>query len=41
MCPNTLDWLGRSVHLDIPPQLTAEDCDQIATAIEKVASVLL
>ncbi len=41
MCPNTLDWLGRSVHLDIPPQLTNEDCDQIAAAVEKVASVLL
>ncbi len=41
MCPNTLDWLGRSIHLDIPPQLTDEDCDQIAAAIQKVASVLL
>jgi len=41
MCPNTLDWLSRSIHIDIPPQLTEEECDQIATAIEKVATVLL
>jgi len=41
MCPNTLGWLSRTVHIDIPPQMTAEDCDQIATAIDKVASVLL
>ena len=41
MCPNTLDWLSRSIHIDIPPQLTEEECDQISTAIEKVAAVLL
>lgn len=41
MCPNTLDWLSRSIHIDIPPQLTGEECDQIATAVEKVAAVLL
>jgi len=41
ICPDTLDWLGRSIHLDIPPQLTDEDCGQIAAAIEKAASVLL
>jgi dTDP-4-amino-4,6-dideoxygalactose transaminase len=41
MCPNTLEWLSRTIHIDIPPQLTDEDCDQIAAAIEKVAAVLL
>lgn len=41
MCPNTQAHLARSVHIDIPPQLTEEDCNQMATAIEKVASVLL
>ena len=41
MCPNTLEWLSRTIHLDIPPQMTDEDCNQIAGAIEKVASVLL
>ena len=40
-CPRTMEWLGRSVHLDIPPQLSARDCTQIATAIRKVATVLL
>jgi dTDP-4-amino-4,6-dideoxygalactose transaminase len=40
-CPNTSRLLARSVHLDIPPQLTDRDCDQIAEGIRKVASVLL
>jgi 8-amino-3,8-dideoxy-alpha-D-manno-octulosonate transaminase len=40
-CPRTMDWLGRSVHLDIPPQMTVRDCSQVAEAIRKVASVLL
>ena len=40
-CPRTMEWLGRSVHLDIPPQLREKDCAQIAEAIRKVASVLL
>jgi len=41
MCPNTLDLLGRSVHIDISPQLTGEDCDLIAKAIHKVARAYL
>jgi 8-amino-3,8-dideoxy-alpha-D-manno-octulosonate transaminase len=41
MCPNTLSWLSRTVHIDIPPQMNEEECDQISTAVEKVASVLL
>jgi len=40
-CPATMAWLGRSVHLDIPPQLSVKDCDEIAEGIRKVASVLL
>lgn len=40
MNPNTLEYLGRVIHLDIPAQLTAEDCDMIAHAIRKVAAVL-
>ncbi len=40
-CPRTMEWLGRSVHLDIPPQLKEKDCAQIAEAIRKVAAVLL
>lgn len=41
MCPETLNWLSRAIHIDIPPQMPDKDCDQIATAIEKVASVML
>ena len=40
-CPNTTAYLGKSVHLDIPPQLTEKECDQIAEGILKVASVLI
>jgi len=40
-CPNTLDYLGRSVHMDIPPQMPLSDCDLIAKAIRKVAKALL
>jgi 8-amino-3,8-dideoxy-alpha-D-manno-octulosonate transaminase len=40
MNPHTLAYLGRVVHLDIPAQMTNEDCDMIAKAINKVAAVL-
>ena len=40
MNPKTLEYLGRVVHLDIPAQMTDEDCDMIAKAINKVAAVL-
>lgn len=41
MCPNTLDYLSRSIHVDIPPQMTDEDCDMVAKGIRKVAEALL
>ncbi|MCE5198737.1 DegT/DnrJ/EryC1/StrS family aminotransferase [bacterium] len=41
MCPKTNEILSRTVHLDIPSQLTAEDCDMIALGIRKVAEALL
>ncbi len=41
MNPNTLEYLSRVVHLDIAPQMTEEDCDMTAAAIQKVASALL
>ena len=41
MCPQSLAWLDRSVHVDIPPQLTEEDCDMTAQAIRKVGQALL
>ncbi len=40
MNPNTLEYLSRAVTLDIPPQMSDEDCDLIAAAINKVAAVL-
>jgi len=40
MCPNMLDYLSRSVHINIPPQMTPEDCDMVAKAIRKVAQAL-
>jgi 8-amino-3,8-dideoxy-alpha-D-manno-octulosonate transaminase len=40
-CPQTAHWLGRSVHLDVPPQLSDADCDEIGEAIKKVATVVL
>lgn len=40
MNPKTLEYLSRVIHLDIPAQLTLEDCDMIAKAINKVAAVL-
>ncbi|MFP4384920.1 MAG: DegT/DnrJ/EryC1/StrS family aminotransferase [Spirochaetia bacterium] len=39
MCPKTLELLSRIVHVDIPPQMTIEDCDMIAEGINKVARV--
>jgi 8-amino-3,8-dideoxy-alpha-D-manno-octulosonate transaminase len=40
MCPKTLEYLSRVIHLDIPPQMTVEDCDMVARGINKVAAVL-
>jgi len=41
MCPKTNELLANMVHLDIPAQLTDEDCDMIAAGIRKVALALL
>lgn len=40
MNPNTLEYLSRIIHIDIPSQLTLEDCDMIAEGINKVAAEL-
>ncbi|MCC8167505.1 MAG: DegT/DnrJ/EryC1/StrS family aminotransferase [Planctomycetes bacterium] len=40
MNPKTLEYLSRVVHLDIPAQMTREDCDMVAKAINKVAAEL-
>ncbi|MCE5345171.1 MAG: DegT/DnrJ/EryC1/StrS family aminotransferase [Bacteroidales bacterium] len=41
MNPNTLQYLHRSVHIDIPPQMTEDDCDMISEGILKVANAYL
>ena len=41
MCPQTLDYLSRSIQIDIPPQMSEEDCDMITEGINKVAGTLL
>ena len=41
MNPNTLDHLSKVIHLDIPPQMTLEDCDMIIEGINKAAEALL
>ncbi len=41
MCPQTLDYLGRAIHINISPLLTPEDCDAIAYGINKVMTAML
>jgi len=41
MCPQTLDYLGRAIHINVSPLLNADDCDSIARGINKVAAALL
>jgi 8-amino-3,8-dideoxy-alpha-D-manno-octulosonate transaminase len=41
MNPKTLGLLSRSIHIDIPPQLTVQDCEMIADGIIKVADAYL
>ena len=41
MLPNTTDLLGKSIQIDIPPQLAGEDCDMIAEGVHKVADAYL
>jgi len=41
MAPKTLEYLNHSVHLDVPAQMTEEDCHMIVKAIRKVAGALL
>jgi hypothetical protein len=41
LCPVSADLLARSVHINVPPQMTDEDCDMIADAIRKVANAYL
>jgi dTDP-4-amino-4,6-dideoxygalactose transaminase len=39
-CPRTLDLLSRSVHLDISPELTNSQVEEIAEALNKVINAV-
>ena len=41
MCPQSLDLLGRAVHLDVSPELSPDQIDQIACAVRKVLLALV
>jgi 8-amino-3,8-dideoxy-alpha-D-manno-octulosonate transaminase len=41
MCPRTLDWLGRAIHIDISPELDATAVEEIAEGINKVLMAVL
>ena len=41
MCPKTLDYLRRAIHLDINPLWTDQDVEEVITGLDKVLSVLM
>jgi dTDP-4-amino-4,6-dideoxygalactose transaminase len=40
MCPRTLELLGRAVHMDVSPDLSNEQVEEVAEALNKVLDVL-
>jgi dTDP-4-amino-4,6-dideoxygalactose transaminase len=40
MCPQSLSYLQRAVHVDVSPHLTPQDVDETADALEKVLTAL-
>ena len=40
MCPRSLDYLGRAVHLDVSPLLTNEDVEETVEGLNRVLTVL-
>ena len=41
ICPQTLRLLSKAVQIDIPPQMTMDDCEMIAEGVHKVADAYL
>jgi hypothetical protein len=41
MCPRSLDLLSRAVHLDISPDMTVLNVEELAGAILKVFDAML
>ncbi len=39
-CPRTYELLGRAIHVDVSPELTAEEVDQVSLAFQKVFATL-
>ena len=40
-CPRTEDLAARSITVGIGPAFTAQDCDEVAAGVRKVAGALL
>jgi dTDP-4-amino-4,6-dideoxygalactose transaminase len=40
MTPQTLDLLVRAVHLDVSPELSSENLEELADALNKVLETL-
>lgn len=40
MCPRSLDWLGRAVHLNVNPLFTNEDIEETVEGINKVLAAV-
>ena len=41
MCPRTLDWLGRAIHIDISPELDATAVEELTEGIHKVLNTVV
>ena len=41
MCPRSLDLLSRAVHLDISPDMSQTNVEELADAMRKVLNGLL
>ena len=40
MCPRSLELLGRAVHLDVNPQYTNEDVEEMVEGLNRVLEAL-
>jgi len=40
MCPRTLELLGRAIHLDVSPDLSSENIEEMAEALNKVLNTV-
>jgi dTDP-4-amino-4,6-dideoxygalactose transaminase len=40
MCPRTLDLLSRAVHIDVSPELTSENLEELADALNRALEVV-